>query len=284
MRKSLSIFVVIFLLIIAPATLISAGPEAGNAVIRVKCPDAMVARIYSLSKIFMKAHPDMTVDFWKGSSLEGGIPALLQGSTDVAMSTRRITDKEIQTAVDQGKELVERLIGHGGIVILTNRSNPVNSMTVEQVRKVLTGEYTRWDQLRGNNEPVTIFSVGPKHPGTLIFMQQDFLAGSSITPKAIIVEDFPTVMKKVAETQGGIGYVRIRDAFESPTAAEMPIKILEIKQNSATVAVMPSRAHVGDGSYPLRRPYFLYFEAKAGTAIREYADFIVQKGWGPQDM
>ena len=284
MGKSLPIVVIIVFLSLALVALTLAHTEAGKTVIRVKCPDSMVARIYSLSKMFMKTHPEMTIDFWKGSSLEGGIPALLQGSTDVAMSTRRMTDQETQTAVRQGKEFVERLIGHGGIVILTNRSNPVNSMTVEQVRKILKGDYTRWNEVGGNKEPVTVFSVGPKHPGTLIFIQQDFLGGSPITPKAIIVEDFPTVMKKVSAAPGGIGYVRIRDAFESSIVGEIPIKILEIKQSAATVAVMPSRAHVGDGSYPLRRPYFLYFESKAGPAIREYSDFIVEKGWGPQDL
>jgi hypothetical protein len=76
----------------------------------------------------------------------------------------------------------------------------------------------------------------------------------------------------------------VRDAFESSAAREAPIKILDIKQNAATVAVMPSRAHVGDGSYPLRRPYFLYYESKAGPAVRKYADFIVEKGWGPQNL
>ncbi len=256
MGKSLPVLVVILFLSFALAALTLAHAEAGKPVIRVKCPDSMVPRIYSLTKIFMKTHPEITIDFWKGSSLEGGIPALLQGSTDIAMSTRRMTDQEIQTAIDKGKEFVERLIGHGGIVILTNRSNPLNSMAVEQVRKVLKGDYTLWNQLGGNNEPVTVFSVGPKHPGTLIFMQQDFLGGSTITPKAVIVEDFPTVMKKVSATPGGIGYVRVRDAFESSNTMEVPIKMLEIKQSPATVAVMPSRAHVGDGTYPLRRPYF----------------------------
>ena len=165
MGKSLPIIVIIVFLSLALVALTLAHTEAGKTVIRVKCPDSMVARIYSLSKMFMKTHPEMTINFWKGSSLEGGIPALLQGSTDVAMSTRRMTDQEIQTAVGQGKEFVERLIGHGGIVILTNRSNPVNSMTVEQVGKILKGDYTRWNELGGNNGTCDSFFCGTKTSG-----------------------------------------------------------------------------------------------------------------------
>ncbi len=284
MKKSSTIVFSVLWLCFALITVTFGQAETGKSSVRVKCPDSMVARIYSLSKIFMKTHPDITIDFWKGSSVEGGIPALLQGATDVAMSTRRMTDLEIQTAVGHGKELVERLIGYGGIVILANRSNPVNSVTVEQIRKILKGDCTRWNQVGGNDEPVTVFSVGPKHPGTLIFIEQDFLGDARITDKAVVVEDFPTVMQKVAVTPGAVGYVRVRDAFESSVAREVAIKILEIKQSAATVAVAPSRAHVGDGTYPLRRPYFLYFESKAGSAVRKYADFIVEKGWGPQDL
>src|SRR4030042_1795410 len=155
----------------------------------------------------MKAHPEITIDFWKGSSVEGGIPALLQASPAVAMSTRRMTDQEIQTAVGLGKEFVERLIGYGGIVILTNRSNPLNSVTVGQIRKIFKGDYTRWKEVGGNNEPIKMFSVGSKHPGTRMFMEQDFLGDAPITDKAVTVEDFPAVMKKVAVTPGAIGYV-----------------------------------------------------------------------------
>lgn len=284
MRKSSAIVLSVLLLGLALITVTFGQAETGKSAIRVKCPDSMVARIYSLSKIFMKDHPEIRIDFWKGSSVEGGIPALLQGATDVAMSTRRMTDQEIQAAVGLGKEFVERLIGYGGIVILTNRSNPLNSMTVEQVRKVLKGDYTRWNQVGGNDEPIKVFSVGSKHPGTRIFMEQDFLGEAPITDKAVTVEDFPTVMKEVAVIPGAIGYVRVRDAFESSAAREVAIKILEIKQSAATVAVMPSRAYVGDGSYPLRRPYFLYFETKASPAVHKYAEFIVEKGWGPQDL
>jgi len=50
-----------------------------------------------------------------------------------------MNDREIHTAVKQGKELVEGVIGYGGIVILINRSNPLSSITIENLRKVLKG-------------------------------------------------------------------------------------------------------------------------------------------------
>jgi len=69
-------------------------------------------------------------------------------------------------------------------------------------------------------------------------------------------------------------------AFESSAAREVAIKILEIKQSAASAAVMPSGAHVGDGSYTLRRPYFLYFDSKASPAVRSTL-FLSSKKVGP---
>jgi len=252
--------------------------------IRVTCPYRMLVRINALSKIFMKAHPEITIEFAKGRLAEEGIPALIQGTTDVVMSTRGMNDREIRMAVGQGKELVEGVIGYGGIVILINRSNPLNSITVENLRKVLKGDCTRWDQVGGNDEPITVISAGAKHPGTLIFLQHDFLGGVPITNAAVVTEDFPTVIRKVATITGSIGFVRIRDALERHSTRELETKIMGLKQNAATAAVTPSRVTISNGSYPLRRPYFIYYESQSSPAIVEYADFLAETGWGQQDL
>jgi phosphate transport system substrate-binding protein len=261
-----------------------AQTEIDKSHIRVTCPYRMLVRINALSKVFMKAHPEVTIEFAKGYFAEQGIPALLKGSADVVMSTRGMSDQEVQAAVGQGKELVERVIGYGGIVILVNRSNPLNSITVDNLRKILKGDCARWNQVGGNDERITVISVGSKHPGTLIFLQNDFLGGASITNEAVMTEDFPTVIRKISRITGAIGFVRFRDALERHSTRELETKIVGLKQNDATAAVIPSRAAIVNGSYPLRRPYFSYHESQASPAIVEYVDFLAEIGWGPQDL
>jgi len=147
------------LLGLAPITFTFGQAETGKNSVRVKCPDSNGRKdLLSVEKFYEKSSRNHN-HFWKGFH-RGGIPALLQGATDVAMSSRRISPQEIQTAVGQGKEFVERFVGYGGIVIVTDSSNPVNSLTVEQMRKILKGDYTRWNQVGGNNEPIKVFSVG----------------------------------------------------------------------------------------------------------------------------
>jgi phosphate transport system substrate-binding protein len=258
--------------------------QSVGSVIRVCGADSMAGRIQILTKVFVKNNPDIKVEILEGGLVDVGIAALVENKCDIAMASRGLTEKESAQAVQKGVELVERVIGYGGIVIITHPQNLVNDLSVDQVRKIFKGEITRWDQLGGRTENITVVITDEsRHPGTFVFMESDFLK-AKFSKDAVALTQFPGVMAKVGKTPGAIGYVRIRDAFESKPKVREAIKILEIRKEGALVGVMPSRETVNDGAYPIRRPYYLYYNSKADENIKKYADFIVSKGWGPQDL
>ena len=284
MKRSL----VVILAIVAIAATMIALPhvlaQSAVSVIRVCGPDSMLGRMQILTRVFMKNNPDVKVEILEGRIVDVGITALIENKCDVAMSSRSLTAKESELAVQKGVELIERLIGYGGIVIITHPQNLVNELSVDQVRKIFTGEITRWDQLGGRTENITVVITDEsQHPGTLVFMEDDFLK-SKFTKDAVALTQFPGVMAKVAKTPGAIGYVRIRDAFESKPKQREAIKVLEIRKMGALGGVAPSRETVNDGSYPIRRPYYLYYNSKSDGNIKKYVDFIASKGWGSQDL
>jgi len=254
----------------------------GDAV-RVTGAGSMFGRVHTLSRMFMKESPGIRVEVSKEANVDAGIAALLEGRTDAAMASRRLTDEEKEAAKEKNVELAERLIGHGGIVIVAHPSNPLNDLAVEEVRKIFKGEYTRWSQVGGADEPIVVFRTGSTYPGTSFFMENDFLGGP-FSDDATVVEEFSGVMRKVASTPGSLGYTRIRDAFESPAANEVWVKVLDIARIRGGAAVAPSRATVKDGSYPVLRPYYLYLRGDAGKEAVEFTDFIMRKGWGQQGL
>lgn len=284
MKRSLAVT----LGIVAIATIMIGLPhvlaQTATKVIRVCGPDSMLGRMQILSKVFMKNNPDVKMEIIEGRLVDVGITALIENKCDVAMSSRSLTEKESSLAVQKGMELVERLIGYGGIVIITHPQNLVNELSVDQVQKIFRGEITRWDQLGGRSENITVVRTDEsQHPGTFVFMEDDFLKGK-FAKDSVALTQFPGVMAKVAQTPSAIGYVRIRDALESKPKQREAIKILEIKRMGALAGVLPSRETVANGSYAIRRPYFLYYNSKLDGNTQKYADFIVGKGWGSQDL
>ncbi len=285
MKRSLAVVFGLVLFTIGLTTLSGGQTKAGESAVRVTGADSMFARIHILSKVFMKATPTIKIEIVPGSLVDIGIAELLDGKADIAMASRKITPREADLAAQKGIDLAERLVGYGGVVIITHPSNPVNDLTVEQVQKIFRGDITRWDQVSGSvPQLIRVVRVGEQHPGTLLFMEEDFLGHAPFASDSTVVTQFPSVMKAVAETPNAICFVRIRDAFESRIAQAGAIKILEISRLNGMEAVAPSRESVADGSYPIRRPYYLYYKASAGPDVVKFADFIVSKGWGKEDL
>lgn len=284
MRKSLAVVFGLVLFTFALTALSDAQNKSGASVVKVSGADSMFARIQILSKVFMKANPTIKVEIVPGTLVDIGMSELLDKKADIAMASRRITPREAELAAQKGIALIERLVGYGGVVIITHPSNPVNGLTVEQVQQIFTGDITRWDQVSGAvPQVIKVVRVGDQHPGTVLFMEEEFLH-APFASDATVVTQFPSVMKAVAETPNAIGFVRIRDAFESRIAQAGAVKILKIRKFPGMEPVAPSRESVADGSYPIRRPYYLYFRADTGPDVVKFADFIISKGWGKQDL
>jgi len=251
--------------------------------IKVTGADSMWGRIRSLALVYMKNHPDVDIAVSGNSLVDEGMKELIAGQTDVAMASRKITPRESEAAKVKGLQLQEHFMGYGLIVIITDTQNPVGELSVDQVGKIFTGEIVNWKDINGQDQAITIFKSGEKHPGTLFFVENDILGGVPITKSAITLPDFPTIIKKVAETAGSIAYVRMRDPsprtrdpFPGPEAR---IKSLKIKKDALSPPVNPSKATIANETYPLRRPYYLYTSAVAGKQVRSFVDFVVSQGW-----
>ncbi|MEN6441238.1 MAG: substrate-binding domain-containing protein [Syntrophobacter sp.] len=278
-RAAVILFTVFCALLIVAADV---GISANKVVISVTGADSMFGRLYTLSQLFEIENPSIDVQVTMGKTVDDGFSSLTKSNTDVAMASRRINDQESEAAKARGAELVEKLIGYGGIVIITHASNPLREITVEQVQKLLRGDCANWKEIGGRDEQVKIFGVGQKHPGTVVFIRDNLLAKAPFSSKAEIMPDFTSILTRVAYTPGAVGYVRIRDAFEYP--GPTGCHVLLIKKTQDSEAVIPCRATVKDGTYPLRRPYFLYYNGKASDAVKKFVAFIEAKGWGQQAL
>jgi len=252
---------------------VSAEAPNGQITIRVKGSDDMAGRVDTFSKVFMKDNPNVSVVVSGGSS--AAFPDFLERNCEVLMLGHHLSDEQKNATRAKGIQLNERLVGYGAIAFLTYPQNPVDEVTVEQLRKLMIGDLT-WKQVGGNDEPVVVVSVETMTSDTRMFVLRDFLAVPAVRSKVERITSFRTIAKKVAETQGALGFCRLRDV-EGPQGSE--VKVLKIKNVPDSPAVAPSRTSIADGSYPIRRPFSLCFDSKGDRNVEKLVDFIVSKGW-----
>lgn len=111
-----------------------------------------------------------------------GYKAIVDGTTDILFCAGP-SEEQKRYAEEQGVELVYVPIGLEGFVFFVNENNPVDGLTVDQIRKIYAGEYTNWSEVGGADRiinPVTRlegsgsqtafesfmgdYEVGAKHP------------------------------------------------------------------------------------------------------------------------
>ncbi len=283
MRK-FSAAVGIILLVIGSTTSAWTEPKGDESIIRISGSDSMFQRIKLLGKLFEKNHPGISLDVSQGGTMDSGIRDVIDGKADLAMASCSMSPGEDKLAGEKGLKLVERTIGYGGITILANESSGISSLTLNEVKKIFLGEYTNWKQVGGTDAPIKVVRTDESYPGTLAFLQNDFMHGA-FPSGSIVVSTFPSVVATVADNPDSIGYVRIRETTESPVVRTNPrVKVVPLSLAKSAVPVLPDRDTVANHSYPLLRPYFVYYRTTAKESVPQFVDFIANKGWGAQEL
>lgn len=86
-----------------------------------------------------------------------GYQAIVDGTTDILFCAGP-SEEQKQYARDKGVDLVYVPIGLDGFVFFVNENNPIDNLTVEQIRKIYACEYTNWREVGGANRiinPIT---------------------------------------------------------------------------------------------------------------------------------
>lgn len=82
-----------------------------------------------------------------------GYKAIVDGETDILFCAAPSAEQK-QYAEEQGVELVYVPIGLEAFVFFVNENNPVDNLTVDQVRGIYAGEYRNWSELGGANRVI----------------------------------------------------------------------------------------------------------------------------------
>jgi phosphate transport system substrate-binding protein len=246
------------------------GPAlAEKAVVQVKGSDTIVHLVSSLAESFMKVHPEIEIAVTGGGS-GTGISALLNGTTDIANSSRPMSVSEKSKTKGRGFEAYENVIGQDGLSVIVNPSNPVKTLTLEQVKQIYTGEVNNWKAFGGPDAKIGVISRDSSS-GTFVFFQEHVLRKMDYSVKARRLPSTSAIIQTVSEDVNAIGYVGLGYLAE----AQGKVKSLPIAKKEGSTPVMPSNATVLDGTYPISRPLFMYTRNQPEGNVKVFIDFVM---------
>ncbi|MFN7708274.1 MAG: PstS family phosphate ABC transporter substrate-binding protein [Sphingobacteriia bacterium] len=194
-----------------------------------------------------------------------GIAALLEANTDIAMSSRAIKFEERVSFAERGVPFEELVVGLDALALVVHKENPLDSLSLEQVKAIYQGRITNWKELGGQDAPIVAFNR-ESSSGTYEFFKkvvlekEDFGALQTVGANGELIE-------KVAENVLTIGYVGI--AYLNPN-----VKAIRLYQPALGRSVSPTVAHSLDKTYPLVRPLYFYYLRQDEARLRPVLAFL----------
>src|SRR3954452_21149779 len=124
----------------------------------IKGSDTLGAKLVpQLAEQFKAQHPGTTFDIAAEGSTTG-IAAIIDGTAQIGMSSRRAKTSEIGSASAKGINMKPTVVAYDGIAVIVNASNPVKSLTKKQVEQIFTGEVTDWSAVAGSGGKISIYT------------------------------------------------------------------------------------------------------------------------------
>ena len=233
----------------------------------LKGSDTMLHVGEAWTEQFKKDHPEIRMSVTGGGS-GTGISAIINGHTQIAMSSRYAEPNEIQAAVKLGKALKEFEVGKDGIAVIVSRNNPVSELTLDQLRKIFTGAVTNWKQVGGQDREIIIYSRDTSS-GSYVFFREHVLAKKEFAKAALRMASTAVLVESVAGNEAAIGYSGLAYAQDAN------VRILAVKAVPEAEAVTPTFETIRDGSYAIGRPLLLYTLGEPQGRAKTFIDFTL---------
>src|SRR6476646_10876656 len=187
-------------------TIISLMGSAQADRLVIKGSDTLGAKLVpQLAEQFKAQHPGTTFDIAAEGSTTG-IAAIIDGTAEIGMSSRRDKTSEVGAAAAKGKHMKPTIIAFDGIGVIVNSANPIKGLTKKQVEQIFTGDVTDWSAVGGSGGKISVYTRNTSS-GTYADFKELAMKKRDYTGAAQKMAGNEQIASEVGRNASGIGYV-----------------------------------------------------------------------------
>lgn len=219
------------------------------------------------TEAFMKANGGKITLSGAGSGV--GIAALLDGTTDLANSSRSIKKEEIDKGTAAGMDIKEFTVLDDGICIVSSKNISVKELTTDQLADIYMEKITNWKEVGGPDAKIVAVARDTSSGTSTYFLEEIIQKGTTLkdndyAPNVLRLQSTSEIVNQAANNDNVIGYIGIgylKDAGNT-------VNTIAVKKGDKA-AVLPTLETIADKSYPISRPLFIYGDTKKMSAIAQ---------------
>jgi phosphate transport system substrate-binding protein len=251
------------------ALLVTAGMPAGAAGKKITWAGCSISKSAFMAEMVAayKKKTGIEVEL-KGGGATKGIRSVANREVGIGGTCRHvIEDSATLTTVTEERRVQLTPVAWDALVVIVHKDNPVDTITLDQLRDVYLGKITNWRDLGGKDAPVEAYARKGKISGVgrtmreLVFADydQDYVVKH-------VVEESASLEKDIVSNPNGLGVTGVSSARKISNIA----KILKLNGKE------PSYDNIRNGEYLLYRPlYMVTHLQQTDPEIKKFIDFVM---------
>lgn len=259
--------------------LVGCSKKDHGLIIQNKGSDTLVNLAQAWSEEYTKINPKVAVAVSGGGS-GTGLAALINGTVDIANSSRAIKDEEREEAKkNSGKEVNEFIVGMDALAVFVHPKNPLVDLSLEEVACIygVGGECVYWNQVRntivpGCKDNKIIRVSRQSNSGTYQYFREAILGKKrDLKLGSMDLNGSKEAIDLVEKTPCSIGYTGM--GYLNPH-----VKAICLSKKPGEKCVNPTMETAVDKTYPIARELYMY---TLGTPSKEVQDYM---NWTQSDV
>ncbi|MEI6464537.1 MAG: phosphate ABC transporter substrate-binding protein, partial [Verrucomicrobiota bacterium] len=191
-----------------------------------------------------------------------GIAAIIDGTAQIGMSSRRAKPTEISAATAKGVTLKPIIVAYDGMAVIVNANSPLAKLTLRQVEQIFTGDVTDWSAVGGRPGKISVYTRNTSS-GTYSDWKDLAMKKRDYAKSSQKMAGNEQIASEVAKNPNGIGYVGL--AYIQAEG----IKVVSID------GVTPSKETVLNKTYAYARPTFYYTNGEPAGEAAKFVEFAL---------
>ena len=196
----------------------------------------------------------------EGSST--GVASVIDATSEIGMSSRDPKAKEIAKAQSKGVDMKAITVAKDGIAIIVNESSPLESISLEEIEMIFSGDVTDWSAITLQSGKISAYTRNTSS-GTYAVFQKLGMSSRDYGTETQKMAGNEQIAAEVAKNPNGIGYVGLA-YINTPGVKVLPID-----------GIGPT-----SGAYPLARP--LYYLIDNGKELSSMANAFIGFTMSPE--
>lgn len=244
-----------------------------HKIIQNKGSDTIVNLAQAWAEEYKKVKPDVAIAVSGGGS-GTGVAALINGTVDIANSSRKIKEEEKQQAIkNTGKEPQEFVVGLDALAVFVHPSNPLSGLTIEQIACIYGdgGKCNTWADVKpgtivpGCQDNKIIRVSRQSNSGTYQYFREAILGeGRDFKQGSMDLNGSRESIDLVEKTPCAIGYSGMGYLNKN-------VKAVCVQKDASGACVSPTLETATDKTYPIARELYMY---TSGTPSKEVQDYM----------